>query len=63
MKKGVAQRGKTRFTMWIDSEMLTQIQKLQSVTAKGSVADLIREAVSVYASLMTAAFRFSTSFG
>lgn len=54
MGKRVAHKGKTRFTMWIDADMLEQIEKLKSVTGKASVADVFRDAVAVYGSLVTA---------
>jgi hypothetical protein len=57
MKKRVGQTGKTRFTMWIDADMLGQLEKLQSATGKSSVADVVREAVAVYSSIMLAAQR------
>jgi len=40
--------------MWMDKEMLKQLEKVRADTGKGSVADVVREAVSVYSSLMAA---------
>lgn len=54
MAKRVTHKGKTRFTMWMDADMLEKLEKLQSVTGKGSVADVVRDAVAVYGSLVTA---------
>jgi hypothetical protein len=57
LKQRGSERGKTRFTMWLERETLATLERLQNQTGKGSVADVIREAVAVYASLMTASKR------
>ena len=54
MSKKLLQKDKTRFTMWVNAEMLDEIEQLRVLTGKGSVADVIRDAVAVYNSLFAA---------
>lgn len=54
MKKPTAKRGKVRFSMWIDADMLSQLEQLRLPTGKDSVADVVRESVAVYTWLVKA---------
>ncbi len=54
MAKRATRKGKARFTMWMDATTLEQLERLQTATGKGSVADVVREAVTVYAAMVTA---------
>lgn len=43
--------------MWMDKSMLRELEALRVATDKGSVADVVRDAVSVYRTLMNASKR------
>lgn len=45
---------KTRFTLWLSDEALKDLAREQERTGKGSVAEVVREAVEVYRSLLLA---------
>ncbi len=45
---------KTRFTLWLPDEMLEALTGVQRQTGKESVAEVIREAISVYCDLLKA---------
>ncbi len=45
---------KTRFTLWLPNEGLKDLKRLQSLTGKESVAEVIREAIMVYNDLLKA---------
>lgn len=45
---------KTRFTMWLPDEILKELSHQQHATGKGSLAEVVREAVEVYRSLQQA---------
>ena len=45
---------KTRFTLWLPDDALTDLKRLQSLTGKESVAEVIREAIMVYKDLLKA---------
>jgi hypothetical protein len=45
---------KTRFTLWLSDEVLEDLTREQGATGKGSVAEVVREAVDVYRSLLQA---------
>ena len=42
---------KTRFTMWLPNEIMTELAQQQHATGKGSLAEVVREAIEVYRSL------------
>jgi hypothetical protein len=46
--------GKTRFTLWLPAETIKELEKLQRTTSKGSVSEVVREAIDVYMSLREA---------
>jgi hypothetical protein len=54
MRKKSVKAKKGRFTMRLDDEWLEQVEKLRSVTGKGSAAEVLRTAFSVYSSILTA---------
>jgi NaMN:DMB phosphoribosyltransferase len=54
MAKRSTRKGKTRFTMWIDANTLERLEALQGKTGKGSVAEVVREAMTVYGEMVTA---------
>lgn len=45
---------KTRFTLWLSDEVIDELTRQQEATGKGSVSEVIREAVEVYRSLLNA---------
>ena len=45
---------KTRFTLWLSDDVLADLTQEQEATGKGSVAEVVREAVEVYRSLLQA---------
>ena len=45
---------KTRFTLWLSDDVLADLTQEQEATGKGSVAEVVREAVEVYRSLLRA---------
>jgi len=45
---------KSRFTFWLPDETQKQLKRLQVATGKESVADVIRDAISVYKELLKA---------
>lgn len=45
---------KTRFTLWLPDESLKDLKRLQRVTGKESVAEVIRESIMVYNDLLKA---------
>jgi hypothetical protein len=45
---------KQRFSLWIPGEVLEDLTRQQEATGKGSVAEVLREAVEVYRSLLKA---------
>ena len=45
---------KTRFTLWLSDDVLKDLTREQQATGKGSVAEVVREAVEVYRSLLHA---------
>lgn len=45
---------KERFTLWLSTETLTQLEKLQHASGKESLAEVVRDAINVYSSLCTA---------
>jgi hypothetical protein len=45
---------KTRFTMWLPDEILKELSRQQHATGKGSLAEVVREAVEIYRSLLQA---------
>lgn len=45
---------KTRFTMWLPDEILKELTRQQDATGKGSLAEVVREAIEVYRSLLRA---------
>ena len=45
---------KTRFTMWLPDDVLEELTRQQQATGKGSLAEVVREAVEVYRSLLQA---------
>ena len=44
----------TRFTMWVPDEIMKELSRQQLATGKGSLAEVVREAVEVYRSLLQA---------
>lgn len=46
--------GKTRFTLWLSGDVQADLAKLQEQTGKASIAEVVREAIEVYRSLMHA---------
>jgi len=45
---------KTRFSLWLPDEIRKELSQRQEATGKSSVAEVIREAVEVYRSLLQA---------
>ncbi|MCK4341623.1 MAG: hypothetical protein KAV82_07635 [Phycisphaerae bacterium] len=45
---------KTRFTLWLPDGSLKDLKRLQKLTGKESVAEVIREAIMVYNDLLKA---------
>ena len=43
---------RTRFTLWLTKETLDELERAQRSLDKGSVAEVIRDAVEVYLSLL-----------
>jgi metal-responsive CopG/Arc/MetJ family transcriptional regulator len=48
------QEDRTRFTLWLTRETLDELERVQRGLDKGSVAEVIRDAVEVYLSLLKA---------
>ena len=48
------QQDRTRFTLWLTQETLDELERVQRSLDKGSVAEVIRDAVEVYLSLLKA---------
>jgi hypothetical protein len=46
--------GKTRFTFWLPDATAEQLEKLQHTQGKGSLAEVVRDAIEVYVSLLEA---------
>lgn len=45
---------KSRFSLWLADESICMLKRQQRASGKGSLADVIREAVEVYRSLLQA---------
>lgn len=45
---------KARFTLWLSNDALAKLEKLQRTKGKGAVAEVVREALEVYFSLLDA---------
>ena len=45
---------KTRFTLWLPDDIMKELTRHQEASGKGSVAEVVREAVEVYRSLLQA---------
>jgi hypothetical protein len=45
---------KTRFTLWLPDDALKDLKRLQRLTGKESVAEVIRESIMVYSDLLKA---------
>jgi hypothetical protein len=45
---------KSRFSLWLPDELMNVLSRQQEATGKGSVAEVVREAVEVYRSLLEA---------
>lgn len=45
---------KTRFTLWLPDEALKDLKRLQRLTGKESLAEVVREAIMVYNDLLKA---------
>jgi hypothetical protein len=54
MKKKTGKANKGRFSIRLDDEWKVEIEKARSITGKGSAAEVLREAFSVYFSILTA---------
>jgi hypothetical protein len=46
--------GKTRFTLWLPEATAAQLEELQHAQGKGSLAEVVRDAIEVYLSLLGA---------
>jgi len=46
--------GKTRFTFWLPDATAEQLESLQRSQGKGSLAEVVRDAIEVYVSLLEA---------
>ena len=46
--------GKTRFTLWLPEATAAQLEELQHAQGKGSLAEVVRDAIEVYLSLLNA---------
>lgn len=44
----------TRFTLWLPTATAEQLEKLQHKYGKGSLAEVVRDAIEVYVSLLQA---------
>jgi hypothetical protein len=47
-------QGKTRFTLWLPTATAEQLEELQRDSGKGSLAEVVRDAIEVYVSLLEA---------
>ena len=45
---------KARFTLWLPDETMQELERLQQTTGKGSIAEVVRDAIEVYGSLLKA---------
>lgn len=45
---------KERFTLWLPVETIRRLEAIQAETAKESLAEVVREAIQVYGSLLAA---------
>lgn len=45
---------KERFTLWLPVETIRRLEEIQAETAKESLAEVVREAIQVYGSLLAA---------
>ena len=45
---------KTRFTMWLPDDAIKELKRVQTLTGKESLAEVIREAIMVYNDLLKA---------
>jgi metal-responsive CopG/Arc/MetJ family transcriptional regulator len=45
---------RTRFTLWLTQETLDELERVQRNLDKGSVAEVVRDAIEVYLSLLKA---------
>jgi hypothetical protein len=46
--------GKRRFTFWLPDETADELERLQLKLGRGSVAEVVRDAIEVYRSLLDA---------
>jgi len=46
--------GKNRFTLWLPTTTAEQLEELQLTYGKGSLAEVVRDAIEVYVSLLKA---------
>ena len=54
MPRAAGAKKKTRFTLWLPDEVMKELASQQEASGKGSVAEVVREAVEVYRSLLQA---------
>ena len=43
-----------RFSLWLPEVVMKQLERIQKQTGKGSVAEVVREAIDTYTSLLKA---------
>ena len=48
------EQGKARFTLWLPDSTTEELERLQLKLGKGSVAEVVRDAIEVYRSLLQA---------
>ena len=46
--------GKTRFTLWLPQATIAQLERIQRAMDKASVAEVVRDGIEVYLSLLKA---------
>jgi hypothetical protein len=46
--------GKNRFTLWLPEATTEQLERLQRAQGKGALAEVVRDAIEVYVSLLVA---------
>jgi len=54
MPRAAGAKKKTRFTLWLPDDIMRELTRHQEASGKGSVAEVVREAIEVYRSLLRA---------
>ncbi len=48
------EQDRKRFTLWLPTATAEELERLQSVMGKASIAEVVRDAIDVYTSLLNA---------